>query len=103
MFNRILGVLKLDARTYEEIERDPAATSQAVIIVLIVGVLSAIGAGVGAGIGSGRFAGSFFGTLLWAFVGWLLWTVVSYFVGTALFGGRGTLGGLLRLIAACCA
>lgn len=98
MFNRILGVLKLDARTYEEIERDPAATNQAIVIVLIVGLLSAIGAGIGAGIGGGRFVGSFIGTLIWAFIGWLLWSVVSYFVGTALFGGRGTLSGMLRVI-----
>ncbi|HET7775936.1 MAG TPA: YIP1 family protein [Azospira sp.] len=96
MLNRIIGVLRLDGRTYEEIEHDPAATQQAVIIVLIVGLLSAIGSGIGSQ--QGGFLGRFLGSLIWAFLGWMLWTVVSYFVGTRLFGGQGTLSGLFRTI-----
>ena len=46
MINRIVGVLKLDVPTYEEIEHDEGATQQAAIIVLIVAIIAAVGAGV---------------------------------------------------------
>jgi hypothetical protein len=46
---RILGVLALDAATFEEVEADRLATRQAMVVV----VLASIGAGIGgAGLGS---------------------------------------------------
>jgi hypothetical protein len=98
MFNRIMGVFKLDVNTFEAIEHDESATTQAAIIVAIVAVLSGIGSGIGASMGNGNFLTSFLLTLVWAFIGWFLWSAVSYFVGTSLFGGKGTLNGMLRVI-----
>jgi hypothetical protein len=98
MMNRVLGVFKLDPRVYEEIEHDPNATSQAILIVGIVAILSAIGSGLGATIGRGQFGSSFLAILIWTFVGWFIWSLVSYFVGTALFHGEGTLSGMLRVV-----
>ncbi len=98
MFNRILGVLKLDSNTFEEIEHDENATTQALIIVAIVALISALGSGIGSSIGGGGFIGNFISTLIWGFVGWLLWSVVTYFVGTALFKGQATVGEMLRVI-----
>lgn len=98
MFNRILGVLKLDSNTFEEIEHDPNATSQAVIIVAIIAVISALGSGFGASIGGGSFFGNFLSSLIWVFIGWLLWSVVTYFVGTTFFQGQATVGEMLRVI-----
>ena len=51
MLDRIIGVLRLDAATYEEIEADESATSQAAIVVAIVAVVGGL---VGAGIGTWR-------------------------------------------------
>lgn len=48
MIQRILGVIKLDVNTFEEIETDANATSQAAIIVAIVSLLSGIGSGINA-------------------------------------------------------
>ncbi len=98
MFDRIIGVLKLDANTFEAIEHDTSATGQAALIVAIVAVLSALGSGIYSSISNSSFISSFFGTLLWTFVGWFLWSVVSYFVGTALFGGQATVDEMLRVI-----
>ncbi len=98
MFNRILGVLKLDSNTFEEIEHDENATTQALIIVAVVALISALGSGIGSSIGGGGFIGNFISTLIWGFVGWLLWSVVTYFVGTALFKGQATVGEMLRVI-----
>lgn len=98
MINRIIGVFKLNINTFEEIEHDEAALSQAAIVVALVALLSGIGSGLGASMSQGSFFGSFIGTLIWAFVGWLLWSAVSYFVGTKLFGGQATLNEMLRVI-----
>lgn len=98
MVDRILGVFRLNSATFEEIEHDPSATSQAAIVVAIVAVLAAIGSGIFAGIGSGSFLTSFLGTLIWTFVAWIIWSVVSWFVGTSLFGGKATVDEMLRVI-----
>jgi hypothetical protein len=31
-------------------------------------------------------------------VGWVVWSVVTYFIGMSIFGGKGTLEGMLRVI-----
>jgi hypothetical protein len=98
MINRIIGVFRLDVATFEEIEHDPGATTQAAIIVAVVALLSALGSGIGGQIAGGTFLGSFLSTLIWAFVGWILWSAVSYFVGTTFFGGQADLGEMLRVI-----
>lgn len=98
MFNRIMGVFKLDTNTFEAIESDSSATSQAAIVVAIVALLASLGSGFGNLIGGGNFLTSFLTTLVWTFVGWLLWSVVSYFVGTTFFGGKATLNEMIRVI-----
>jgi len=98
MFNRIIGVFKLDVKTFEDIEHDETATGQAAIVVALVALLAGVGSGLGAQIGEGSFLKSFLFTLIWAFVGWFLWSAVSYFVGTRLFGGQATLNEMLRVI-----
>lgn len=98
MVNRIIGVFRLDVNTFESIEHDQSATTQAAIVVAIVALLSALGSGIGASATGGGFFMSFLGTLVWAFIGWFLWALVTYFVGTALFGGTATLDEMLRVI-----
>jgi hypothetical protein len=98
MFDRIIGVFKLDSNTFEEIEHDSDATSQAVIIVAVVALIGAIGSGLGASFADTSFMGSFISSLIWTFVGWFLWSLVSYFVGTTFFGGQADLGEMLRVI-----
>ncbi len=98
MVNRIMGVFRLDVNTFEEVEHDPNATTQAAIIVAIVALLAALGSGLGASFTGGTFLGNFFSTLVWTFAGWLVWSAVSYFVGTSFFGGQADLGEMLRVI-----
>ena len=98
MFNRIMGVFKLDVNTFEEVEHDETATSQAALVVALVALLGGLGSGLGASYSGGNFWTSFISTLIWAFVGWFLWAGVSYLVGTSLFGGQATLGEMLRVL-----
>jgi hypothetical protein len=98
MIDRVIGVLKLDAGVFEEIEADQTATTQAAIIVLIVAVLSGIGSGLSALLGDGSFILSFFGAIINGFVIWLVWSAATFFVGTNLFDGQADLGEMLRVI-----
>lgn len=98
MFERVVGIFNLDVNTFEDVEHDQNATTQAAMIVAVVAVLSAFGSGIAASFGSGSFLGSFFSTLIWAFVAWFLWSLVSYLVGTMVFGGQATLDEMLRVI-----
>lgn len=99
LLNRIIGVFKLDSQTFEQIEADQSATSQAAIVVLIVALLSGLGSGfLATSMGSGSFLGSFFGSFISTFIGWAVWSAVTYFVGTSFFGGRADMGEMLRVI-----
>jgi hypothetical protein len=98
MLDRIIGVFKLDVATFEEIEHDKTATSQAAIVVLIVALIGAIGSGIGASMADSSFISSFIGSIIATFGGWLIWSVVTYFVGTSLFAGKATLDEMLRVI-----
>lgn len=93
--DRVIGVLRLDPRAYEEIEHDPTATTQALTVV----VLAAIAAGIGA-LGSGEGNGLVGGVLASVF-GWVVFSVIAYFVGSTLFGTANTsatIGQILRTV-----
>jgi hypothetical protein len=70
MVDRIIGVLKMDVNTFEEIEADQTATTQAAMIVVVVALVN--------GLFSGLITGSFFGTListiLSTLIGWVAWS-----------------------------
>jgi hypothetical protein len=95
LVERAIGAAKLDAATYEEVEHDPDALGQAVIVVLVVALAAGIGAVSRAGL-SGLVM-----TALASLVGWFLWAGVTYLVGTRLLPGPKTeadLGQLLRTL-----
>lgn len=89
LIERMLGAATLNIDTYEEVEHDESATSQAAMVVAIVAVAAAIG-----GAGSGGWIPG----LISAFAGWLIWSGVTYLIGTALFEGKATWGELLRTL-----
>jgi hypothetical protein len=89
--DRMRGAAMLDVATYEEVEADESATGQAAVVVLVVAVCAAIGLSWrgGPGLIRGAFA---------AILSWLIWAAVTYFVGEKVFGGRATMGELLRTL-----
>jgi hypothetical protein len=71
---RVIGALRLDAATYDEIEHDETSLGQAAGVVVIAALAAAIGA---ASRGGGGAVGAVFGSL----IGWLISTAFIWVVG----------------------
>jgi hypothetical protein len=71
---RMIGAARLDTSTFEEVESDRSATSQAIAVVVLASVASGIGVGQG-------LRGLVVGTLV-SLVAWAIWAWLIYFIGT---------------------
>jgi len=94
MIERIVRVVKLDHTVWGEIEADEAANTEAVAIVVVAYLLSALGSALAVWLYGGSFGtglGTFFLQLIvGVLLSWLLWAYVTMLVGTKLFGGQAT-------------
>ena len=90
---RMIGAAVLDVPTYEEVEADTTATTQAMGVVLLSSLAQGIaGATQGGGIG-------FVWGAMGALIGWFIWAFVVFIIGTKLLPEpqtRSDLGELLR-------
>jgi hypothetical protein len=75
---RMVGAMQADVKTFQEIEADPAAISQAVTVIVIAGVASLIGNIFRAGVMFGVMS------LVLTLIGYALWTVAIVLIGTKL-------------------
>jgi hypothetical protein len=98
MFKHIIGVFKLDAANFEEIEQDGNLTLTAALIVVLVSLVSGVGNGLFNGFINKTFLGGFLGAIISVLLGWLLWSAVTWVVGTRFFHGEADLGQMLRVI-----
>lgn len=95
MVDRIVRAIRLDWTVFREIAKDENAMSQAAIIVVIVAIMSSLGAAIG--------SGSFFVTLIVSLllailVNWIGWAILTYFVGTVLFKGKSDIPEMMRVL-----
>lgn len=93
----MIGFARLDTRTIEDVEHDQNATGQALIVVLLAVVASAIGT-----LGGDRgIVWALIGGAISAVAGWIVFSVIAYFVGSTLFATAqtsATIGQVLRVI-----
>ena len=75
---RVVGALKLDANTFEDIERDPTAMGQAVAIIALSALASNLGQIWRLGFGAMLIG------VCSSLVGYVLWAVVVWLAGTKL-------------------
>jgi Yip1 domain len=73
---RVVGAMKLDANTFEEIERDPSAIGQAAGVIVLAAVSTALGWVYYNGL-SGILS-----TALMSLIGYAVWAVIIWLVGT---------------------
>lgn len=76
--DRVVGVLKLDVPTFEDIERDKTAMGQSISVIVIAAVASAIGTGRGYAIMRMPV------TALVSIIAYLVWAVAVFVIGTKL-------------------
>jgi hypothetical protein len=72
------GAMKGDVATFEDIERDPTAMGQAIMVIVIAGLAALIGNMFRAGIGAGVAA------LVMSLIGYGVWAVLVTLIGTKL-------------------
>jgi len=84
------GAALLNVETFEEVEADETATSQAAAVVVLVAACQAIGQW---GDQRGMIAGA-----LVALFGWGIWSGITYFIGTRVFDGTASWGEVLRTL-----
>ena len=73
---RVVGAMRLDANTFEEIERDPTAMGQAAGVI----ALSAVSIGLG-NIYYGGISSIIWNVLI-ALIGYVVWSVLVWIIGT---------------------
>lgn len=87
LVGRMIGAATLDVATYEEVEHDTTATTQAGLVVALAALAQGIVSPVG--IISG---------IIGALLGWMAFAGLTYFIGTRIFKGTATWGELLRTL-----
>ena len=76
---RIIRAAKLESRLYEEVKTDEDTTIQALVVLLLYGLYTSIGASTHAGVG-GMVMGGFV-----VLLAWYIWTLLTYILGVKLF------------------
>jgi Yip1 domain len=74
--DRVVGAMRLDPNTFEDVERDPTSIGQSVGVI----VLAAVAAGVG-NIYWGGITGIVSGALM-SIIGFLVWSLIVWVIGT---------------------
>jgi hypothetical protein len=75
---RMVGVMKADVKTFQEIEADPSAIGQALTVIVIAGVATLIGNIFRAGVFGGVLQ------LVVSLVGYAIWSLAIVLIGTKL-------------------
>lgn len=91
---RLIGALRLNADTFEDVEHDSSALGQAVLVTSLASLATGVGA-----VGLPRTGASLLTGALFALAAWLVWASIIFIVGTKLLPQPQTeasLGQLLR-------
>jgi hypothetical protein len=89
---RLIGAATLDIKTYEEVEQDPEALTQAMLVI--------VGSALSGGVPLMRFTGLrglVMGTII-ALVGWVIWAGIIFIVGTKVMPEPNTKSDLNELL-----
>jgi hypothetical protein len=98
MISKMIRAAMLDTNLYEEVEADASLTTEAILVVVIVSLISGLGGLIGSIARHGNPITSLVVTLLMALVGYFVWAFVVYIVGTSIFHGTADYGEVLRTI-----
>ncbi len=100
MIKRVIRAAMLDVEFFQKAELDTSLTQEALMVVIIVSLIGAIGSFLG-GVIAGRFGGALLALIVALVTGvatYYVWAYVTYFVGTKLFDAAVDPGELLRVL-----
>ncbi len=100
MINRVIRAAMLDIEFFQKAEMDTSLTQEALIVVIIVSLIGAIGSFLG-GVIAGRLGAALLGlivALITGVVTYYIWAYVTYFVGRQLFDAAVDPGEMLRVL-----
>ena len=89
MLGRMLGAVRLDAATYEEVESDGKAIIQALIIVVVVTIASVVGEMLGGG-DDFEVVNALVVGVIRGVVSWDIWALITWIVGTTILNTETT-------------
>jgi len=99
MIERAIRAARLEVDLFDEVRHDEAATSQAVLVVVIAASAGGVGTAL-ALIIAGAPISWFLGSLIFGAVlgigGWFVWSFVTHWVGTNYLGGQAALPQVIR-------
>ncbi|MCC7353765.1 MAG: YIP1 family protein [Anaerolineae bacterium] len=101
MIQRGIRAARLDKTLYAEVEGNAALTQEAVVFVVIVSIISAIGGFLSNLILGSGFVAAIIGLIVGpiiAVVAFFVWAFLNYWVGTNLFKGKAEYGELIRTL-----
>ena len=84
MLRRMINAARLDTATYEEVENDPNATLQAMLVVIIVALAAGIGAFLAVEDEAVNPIWGFVSGIIGGLVRWVLWALVTFLIGTTI-------------------
>ena len=91
MLERMLGAIRLNANTFEDVENDSGATMQAMAVVILVSLATGLGAGLGSVVGGGgNFVVALFGGVVYGLIWWAVWAFLTMLIGTTILKGPDT-------------
>ncbi len=98
LIQNMISAAKLDTNFFSAVEHDESKNQEALTVVIIAAIASALGNGIlgifANGIMSGLF-GAVFG-LVMILAGYYIWSYLAFYIGTKFFGGEADVGEVLR-------
>ena len=98
LIQNMISAAKLDVNFFNAVEHDESKNQEALTVVIIAGVASAIGNGILGVFSSGLIAGligAIFGLGMMV-LGYYIWSYLTFYIGTKFFGGEADVGEVLR-------
>ncbi len=91
MLNRMLGALRLDVHTFEDVENDSGATLQAMMVVVLVSIAYGVGLAIETLMtGEGNIVVALVVGLIARPILWAVWAAIAMLVGTTILKGPDT-------------
>jgi Yip1-like protein len=84
MLRRMINAARLDTATYEEVENDPNATLQALLVVIIVALAAGVGALLAVQEEAVNPIWGFVSGVIGGLIRWALWALITFLVGTTI-------------------